>query len=83
MAMSGDCPWMDDSTAQVSASNPNLARVYPTSRIAALTTSVKSVDPVQVISPAIITSPVVSIVSQATRPVGSCASTASTMPSDT
>ena len=26
-AMSGDCSWIDDSTAQVSESKPNLARV--------------------------------------------------------
>ena len=27
MAMSGDCSWIDESTAQVSESNPYLARV--------------------------------------------------------
>ena len=30
-AMSGDCPCSDETTAHVSASNPYLARVYPTS----------------------------------------------------
>ena len=74
---------IDDSTAQVSASNPNLARVYPTFLIVSRTTLVNSFEPVLVISPAITTSPVVRRVSQATLPVGSCARIASTIPSET
>jgi hypothetical protein len=42
MAMSGDCSWIDDSTAQVSESKPYLARVYPMSLIVSRTIFGKS-----------------------------------------
>ncbi len=69
-------------TAQVSASKPYLARVYPTSRTVLRTRLGMSTYPSVVISPATKTSPVVTRVSAATRAFLSWAMRASRMASE-
>ena len=61
----------------VSASKPYFARVYPIVRMRSRTSFATSSRALVEISPATTTRPVVISVSQATRPTGSCASTAS------
>ena len=69
-AMSGDCPCSAETTAHVSASNPYLARVYPTSLTACRATPAKSPVQVVVTSPASTMRPVVTSVSHATPAAG-------------
>src|SRR5579859_5132456 len=75
--MSGDCSSIPTSTPQVSQSMPYLARVYPISLMVWRTRPAISTYASVVISPKTITVPVLSAVSQATRPSGSLLSTAS------
>jgi hypothetical protein len=64
--MSGDWLWIDESTAQVSASKPYLPRVAD-SRIVSRTMFLEVDVALVVISPATIARPVVTSVSHATR----------------
>src|SRR3990170_1210625 len=81
-AMSADCSSMATMTPHVSASKPYFARSYPMSltlpRTSLGTSTYVSVE----ISPATTTSPVVTSVSHATRPLGSSARTASSTASE-
>src|SRR5512132_983185 len=76
-AMSGDCSWIDVITPQVSPSIPKLASVYPISVTVRRTTAGISMYSDVEISPATMTSPVVTNVSHATRHSGSTARMAS------
>src|SRR6266508_6069354 len=76
-AMSGDCSWIDVITPQVSPSIPKLASVYPISVTVRRTTAGISMYSDVEISPATMTSPVVTSVSHATRHPGSTARIAS------
>src|SRR5207344_373008 len=76
-AMSPDCSWIDVITPQVSPSIPKFASVYPISVTVRRTTVGISMYSDVEISPATITRPVVTSVSQATRHSGSTARIAS------
>src|SRR2546421_3316975 len=80
--MSGDCSSSATITPHVSASKPYLARVYPIDEIRSRTRRGMSTYTFVVISPATTTRPVVISVSQATRPSGSSARTASSTESE-
>ncbi len=69
--MSGDCLSTAITTAQLFASNPFVFSVYPMSAMVWRTRAGMSINAVVVISPATMTRPVVTIVSQATLPRGS------------
>ena len=75
--MSADCSWIEVTTQQVSPSMPKFASVYPISVIVLRTTAGMSMYSDVLISPATMTRPVVTSVSQATRPFGSTARMAS------
>src|SRR5262245_9940793 len=75
--MSEDCSSIATITPHVSASKPYFARVYPISVIVSRTSCRTSTYVSVEISPATTTRPVVMSVSQATRPIGSSARTAS------
>ncbi len=70
-------------TAQVAPSKPMSELVYPMSFTTARMTSGNSMRAVVVISPAMTTKPVLTIVSQATRAFGSSARMASRIASET
>src|SRR5215204_3249541 len=81
-AMSWDCSWIDVTTPHVSPSIPKLASVYPISVTVRRTTAGISTYSDVEISPATITSPVVTNVSHATRHSGSTAMMASNTASE-
>src|SRR4051794_15774829 len=80
--MSGDCSSSATITPQVAASKPRSELVEPMSATTSLTMRGMSTYASVVISPATITRPVVHSTSQATRPRGSCSSTASSTASE-
>ena len=80
--MSGDWSWIAVSTPHVSPSSPNFASVYPTSVTVRRTTDGMSIQLSVVISPATITSPVVTSASHATRQLASTVSNASSTASE-
>src|ERR1017187_1204084 len=80
--MSADCWSMVDITAQVLASKPYPASVYPMRAMVSRTSAGRWTYASVVISPKIVASPVVTIVSHATRDAGSLARRASTTASE-
>src|ERR671918_1447773 len=80
--MSGDWSWIEVATPQVSPSMPNRESVYPMSVMVRRATAGMSTYVSVLISPATTTRPVVTSVSQATRPFGSSARIASSTASE-
>src|SRR6202046_305160 len=80
--MSGDCLPMILSTPQLAPSNPMSEVSYPISSTVLRTMASTSTQALVVTSPATITTPVLTSVSQATRPFGSAARMASSTASE-
>src|SRR5882672_484462 len=80
--MSGDCLPMILSTPQLAPSNPMSEVSYPMSSTVLRTMASTSTQALVVTSPATITTPVLTRVSQATRPFGSAARMASSTASE-
>ncbi len=83
MAMSEDCSWIATTTPHVAPSMPDFASVYPIPVTVSRTTLGTSTYVLVLISPATKTTPVVTSVSQATRPSGSSARIESRTASET